>query len=234
MGFIEQQQPLTDTELDRLEEVLERCDDHGAMSIEELDGFFAALIAGPEIVPPSEYLPEIFGGDWGNSGAFRDLEEANEILGLLMRHWNTIAGTLEKGDVYVPILLKDENGIFLGSDWAMGFMGGMEFFPGAVVELMDDENKGGCILPMLILLHEHDEDPKMRPEPISPEKREEIIIAMAAGLVCVYEYFRPHRQHVARSVGEPLKRPSKIGRNDPCPCRSGKKYKRCCGGATIQ
>lgn len=22
-----------------------------------------------------------------------------------------------------------------------------------------------------------------------------------------------------------------IGRNEPCPCRSGKKFKRCCGGA---
>ena len=25
------------------------------------------------------------------------------------------------------------------------------------------------------------------------------------------------------------KRVSKIGRNDPCPCGSGKKYKQCCG-----
>jgi SWIM/SEC-C metal-binding protein len=24
----------------------------------------------------------------------------------------------------------------------------------------------------------------------------------------------------------------KIGRNDPCPCRSGKKYKKCCEGVT--
>ncbi|MBA1334938.1 MAG: hypothetical protein HPY66_0559 [Firmicutes bacterium] len=23
---------------------------------------------------------------------------------------------------------------------------------------------------------------------------------------------------------------TKIGRNDPCPCGSGKKYKKCCGG----
>ncbi len=25
-------------------------------------------------------------------------------------------------------------------------------------------------------------------------------------------------------------RPGKVGRNEPCPCGSGKKYKRCCGG----
>ena len=32
------------------------------------------------------------------------------------------------------------------------------------------------------------------------------------------------------SAKEPVKRKSaKIGRNDPCPCGSGKKYKQCCG-----
>ena len=25
------------------------------------------------------------------------------------------------------------------------------------------------------------------------------------------------------------RKPKKIGRNDPCPCGSGKKYKKCCG-----
>ena len=32
------------------------------MAIVALDGFFAALIAGPETVMPSEYYPEVFGG----------------------------------------------------------------------------------------------------------------------------------------------------------------------------
>ena len=26
-----------------------------------------------------------------------------------------------------------------------------------------------------------------------------------------------------------IRKPKKIGRNDPCPCGSGKKYKQCCG-----
>ncbi|HUS47230.1 MAG TPA: SEC-C metal-binding domain-containing protein [Phycisphaerae bacterium] len=29
---------------------------------------------------------------------------------------------------------------------------------------------------------------------------------------------------------EPIKGDAQIGRNDPCPCGSGKKYKKCCGG----
>ena len=28
----------------------------------------------------------------------------------------------------------------------------------------------------------------------------------------------------------PLQKAAKVGRNEPCPCGSGKKYKRCCGG----
>ena len=28
---------------------------------------------------------------------------------------------------------------------------------------------------------------------------------------------------------QPLRSEDKIGRNDPCPCGSGKKYKKCCG-----
>ena len=30
-------------------------------------------------------------------------------------------------------------------------------------------------------------------------------------------------------AAQPFVRESKIGRNDPCPCGSGKKYKKCCG-----
>lgn len=27
----------------------------------------------------------------------------------------------------------------------------------------------------------------------------------------------------------PVSRAAKVGRNDPCPCGSGKKFKKCCG-----
>ena len=88
---------------------------------------------------------------------------------------------------------------------------------------------------MMMLHHEHDEDPEMRPKPISPEKREEVIVHMAAGLVAAYRYFREHRQDGIGTTfrPEPRRNTPKVGRNDLCPCGSGKKYKRCCGGATI-
>ena len=86
--------PLTDVELDRLGDFLKRCKGGKAMNLEELDGFFAALIAGPEPLMPSECNREIFGGEMSEVVEFSGLDEAQEILNLMMRHWNKIASTL--------------------------------------------------------------------------------------------------------------------------------------------
>ena len=81
-------------------------------------------------------------------------------------------------------------------------------------------------MPIMILDHEHDPDPTMRPPPIPPEKRVEILQLMIAGLTQIYRYFEPFRRAV---VQMPLRRQGpKVGRNDPCPCGSGRKYKQCC------
>jgi yecA family protein len=56
-------QPLTDAEFEHLSGILRRFDSKRPMNSERLDGFFAALICGPQIVPPSEYLPKILGDD---------------------------------------------------------------------------------------------------------------------------------------------------------------------------
>lgn len=224
-------EPLNDAELDRLGDFLKRCKGGKAMNIEELDGFFAALIAGPQIVMPTEYNREVFGGEMSDTCDISSPEEAEEIFGLLIRHWNTIAGTLFEGEVYVSFLLEDENGVAHGNDWAHGFMRGMEMRHDGWAELVNDEENGGWLIPTMMLYHEHDEDAKMRPEPITPEKREKIITHMTAGLMGAYRYFRTQGKiHTAPDVRYTT---AKIGRNDPCPCGSGKKYQRCCGGATV-
>jgi len=193
MRTFTQQEPVTDAELDRLGDFLKSCKGGRAMNVEQLDGFFAALIAGPEVVMPSEYNREVFGGEMSDACEFRSLDEANEILGLMMRHWNTIAATLNKDEVYVPLLLEDENGMVQGNDWARGFMRGMHMRHDGWAELVNDDKHGGCLIPMMMLCHEHDEDPEMRPKPITPEKREEVIVHMEAGLLQAYQYFRERR-----------------------------------------
>ena len=234
MRTFTQNEPLTDAEIDRLGDFLESCKGGKAMNVEALDGFFAALIAGPESVMPSEYYREVFGGEMSDACEFGSLDEANGVLGLMMRHWNDIAGTLLKDEVYVPLLLQDENGVAHGNDWARGFMRGMHMRHDGWAELMDDEEHGGSLVPMMMLFHEHDEDPEMRPKPISPEQRENIKAHMAVGLLRAYRYFREQRRaSLGAHAGDLRRKAPKVGRNEPCPCGSGKKYKRCCGGATV-
>ena len=229
-----QPDPLRRDEIDRLVDFLKSCKGDKAMNLEELDGFFSALIAGPETVMPSECLPEVFGGDMGETCKFDSIEQANEILVLMNRHWSAIAATLYRNEVHIPLLLNDEHGEIHGNDWAQGFMRGTYLRHDRWVELINDDEYGCFVIPIMMLYHEHDEDPKLRPDPITPEKREKVVAGMAAGLLGAYKYFREVGEaDVGIQSPRPRRGPPKVGRNDPCPCGSGKKYKKCCGGATV-
>jgi uncharacterized protein len=96
------------------------------MNLEMLDGFFAALICGPDDVPPSEYLPEIWGGDMVNEAAFPTKPILQEFISLVTRHWNATCDTLQSGNGFLPLLLNDESGVACANDWANGFVRGME------------------------------------------------------------------------------------------------------------
>lgn len=55
--------PLTDEELDALEEtLLDYGNDDSVLGVSELDGFFTAIVSGPELIPPSRWLPALWGG----------------------------------------------------------------------------------------------------------------------------------------------------------------------------
>jgi uncharacterized protein len=230
-------QPLSDAELDRLSGLLSRFGAKGAMNLEELDGFFAALVAGPDDVLPSEYLPEIWGDAMVNESTFRARTILQDFLSLVTRHWNAIAQTLRSGNVYTPLLLEDEHGVSHGNDWANGFIRGMELRKEDWNPLIDDEDNGSLV-PIFALAHEHDPDPDLRSydKPISPELREKLIIGVAAGVMQIYRYFEKRRRVVSAAFAPDAtyRRGSpKVGRNEPCPCGSAKKYKHCCGKITM-
>ena len=87
-------QTLTDAEYDRIAAVLGCFHGERAMNLENLDGFFAALICCPDPVLPSEYLPEIWGGgDMADADAFATKQELQEFLDLIVRHWNVMTET---------------------------------------------------------------------------------------------------------------------------------------------
>jgi uncharacterized protein len=231
-------QPLSDAEFERLRDVLERFGDKRAMNLEQLDGFLAAVVCSPLNVPQSEYLREIWGDDIASEEPFAAQPLLQDFVSLITRHRDVISHTLQCGDVFTPLLLEDEHGIYRANDWATGFLRGMELRRKEWASLLDDDEHGGSLVPILTLAHEHDPDPEMRPykEPIGLELRETLIVGSAAGVMRIYRYFKAQRVVATQTIGDHAsyrRITAKVGRNEPCPCGSGKKFKQCCGQITL-
>jgi uncharacterized protein len=225
-------QSLSDAECDRLEAILRGLPGASAMNLEEMDGFFAALICGPVTVPPSAYLNEIWGG---GPGPFATEAELREFLNLAMRHWNWIARALATPDlVFIPrLVIEKDEAIPRGNRWARGFLRGVGLCREAWDEIFDDEEKFAILLPVLALAHENDPDPELRSwkTPPGPELRKEVLGGLSVATQRLWACFRSGGR--SRTPARVPATMSKIGRNDPCSCGSGKKYKRCCGSVTV-
>ena len=229
-------QPLSEADFDSLSEALERLGGR-AMNLEQLDGFLASLVCGPEDVSQTECLQEVCGLDVVNDESASD-PSMQTLLLLLSRHRDGIAHVLRSGDVFTPLLVTDEHGEYPANDWAKGFLRGVGLRRGAWASLMNDEEHGGSLVPIFALAHEHDPDPEMRPYkgPIPAELRERLVVGAAAAVMNIYRYFKARSIAPELSIRDsPTHRRSepKVGRNEPCPCGSGKKYKLCCGTVTF-
>lgn len=127
--------PLTDEELQALDEfLLDRIDeeedtegrDEGLLNVSELDGLFTAIVSGPTLIPPSRWLPALWGDyepEWENKDDF------DAIVTLLMRHMNTIAATLmEAPEEFEPLFMEREaDGVtyLIVDEWCEGYMRGV-------------------------------------------------------------------------------------------------------------
>jgi len=235
-------QSLTEEDFDRLSALLDLFGDKNSMNVEQIDGFLAAVVCGPEVIPQHEYLRAIWGDDIVNEDVFKSKPLLAEFISLVKQHHDSIADTLLSGDVVMPVLAKDEDGITHGNDWAKGFVRGMGLRKEGWAPLLDDEENSGSIVPIFALANELNPDPTLRPynEPISAELREKLIVHAAAAVVQIYHYFEaqrllPELTFDDNSIPSSLYRrvAPKVGRNDPCPCGSGKKFKQCCGKQTL-
>jgi uncharacterized protein len=227
---------MSEAEYDQLSGFLDGFQHEKAMNLEMLDGFFTALHCSPETMQPSAYLPELWGGgELPDDEAFENDRQTRSFMELVILFWNDVLHRLEKEEVFLPILLSDESGeSFNGNNWAKGFMRGTEFNYSDWRDLMNDDEHGGLFVTLFALCHEHDSDPELRPykEPVSEELREKLLISLSVGVMHTYCYFEPHRKmtaQLARHERTFRREQEKVGRNDPCPCGSGKKHKKCCG-----
>jgi uncharacterized protein len=203
------------------------------MLIEELDGFIAGLLVCPDLIKPGEWLPIIWDRDGGDQQpAFDNLDHVNRVLGLIMGHYNGVARTLmEHPGRYGPLFAVDNrNGDILWELWIEGFEKVVELRPAAWQELLDaDPDTAAALHGMLTLAEIARGDQHMT------KNDRDVLIAAApdniARWVVTLNGWRLANHHPTQGAGARSSSDSakKVGRNDPCPCGSGKKYKRCCG-----
>lgn len=192
-----------------------------AMLLSKVDGYLAGIVVCPDLILPSEWLPAI----WGSEGPIFDHEyDANEILSLVMARYNEIARSLGRKGKYQPILELDTDDTALWEIWAEGFAAAMALRPDSwdVYDAMKDEATSSsfrCLASLASMVlagkcMEKDADERVR-------RGAHRLIAD-----CL-ETMNAARLALPSGTAKPQPAPH-VGRNDPCPCGSGKKFKKCC------
>ncbi len=196
------------------------------MPADTLHGFIAAIVSGPQLVPPSVWLPLVFVWENGEVPEFNDQTTPDFVIKALMDFYNDTLNDIIK-DRLTPVVLTqviDGEEVEDFSAWCYGFIFGVTFWGD---EWGDDEENIDImsqLLPIMYLanpehfIEEHDAELVK----IMEEEIDEILPGLGVMVTMIYYFWLEHRKP------QPV-RAEKIGRNDPCPCGSGKKFKKCCG-----
>ncbi len=184
-------QALTEADYQRLSAILTRLGPHQGMNLEQLDGFFAALLCGPEAISPKDCLPAILGEAFDDERAFGSPKALEQFVNLLMGHWLDIAHTLQDGQPFHPWLEEDEHGQVRGNDWAEGFSQGMQLLNDDWALLFDDEQYAPLLTPILALAFERNPDPDMHAyvDNVSPEQREAWLAELSDSVGGIHAFF---------------------------------------------
>lgn len=204
-------QPLNDNELDELDIFLLSEDmPENAMDISMLDGFFAALVLNPQLIMPSEYLRWIWDAEKGeDEPAFPSMDGANRILGLIMRHYNSVLEAIDN-DQFEPLFYalaqEDDSEFYDAEGWCMGFMLGVTVFNEPWGTVINERHE--LLAPMVLLGTEAGWD-LLEQSKDSKRATQGAYESIADAVSMLYEYFREQRK---AATEEHLARPNK----DPC------------------
>ncbi len=221
--------------------------DHGAMTLRELLGFFFALACAPEMVPPSKWIPFVFGDDDGPT--FDDEPQAEQIMAALMGLYNEVNTGVFERDVSLPPecplradrMANLEPNAPIG-EWCRGFQEGHVWLGGIWESALPTDIAAALDSDLVTLMFFA--SPTLADQVVadegapfaSVEEAAEMFGDLFEGAMASYASLGRsiheslvRESHDGRLPNEPYMAPEPIGRNDPCPCGSGKKFKKCCG-----
>ena len=188
------------------------------------------------MIMPGEWLPVVWGTKEDDAApAFDSLDHLNRVFSLVMEHYNDVAQTLmERPERYAPLFAFDRrNNYILWEVWIVGFETAVKLRPAAWRALLDVDAETAQAMSGLLTLADVDRrDRRFSKEQldalsaVAPEKIGPWIVTLNEWRLANYQ---PPQDLGAPPSSARSTPTSKVGRNDPCPCGSGKKYKKCCG-----
>ncbi len=230
-------QPLSETEFGELDDFLaNEANEDTSMDVSTLEGFLTAIAIGPRMVPPSDWLPWVWDMEGGEVEAdFANEAQASRIMSLILRHYNNVIHTFNTDPAsFEPIFWR---GIQWGAaEWSEGFITGFMFNEDAWSLL--SMGQPTWFTPFLRLGTDEGIDITK-----SAGDAETWMNGIEPALVRIHAYWNEkrgsqpagifnadfHHHHGQKEIAPIVRGGPKIGRNDPCPCGSGKKFKKCCG-----
>jgi len=184
-----QQGPLTEAELEWLDDILMKYGSEASVvDASELDGLFTAILSGPVLVEPQQWLPVIWGGE-ENDPEWESDEEFEQFMDLLAQHMNDIADRLsDYPDQFEPLFglntVEDQEFIVV-EDWCFGYMNG--------VALGDWSSLPVALQPELatIALHGNEEN-LARLEKLTPEEYAQSVEAIRSAAISLHAKWLLH------------------------------------------
>ena len=227
--------PLSDEEFDELDRFLvSDATSDETMMLDTIDGYLTAIVIGPTTVMPSQWLPRVWGPKEDDAPEFETTEQAQRIMELILRHMNGINWSIQHdADTHEPMMntrIYQGRQYLDGEMWAHGFMEGVELCRKDWDPLLNDLAGRNTFRP-IHLLGSEDATAEERLLIRTPDQREKLSEKIRESIAAIDRFWLPYREAMREQpvVAAATRAKPKVGRNDPCPCGSGKKFKRCCG-----
>ncbi|MEG3161222.1 UPF0149 family protein [Sphingomonas sp. LB2R24] len=214
--------------LRRLDDALADLPLEEPMLLTELDGFLTGLLVGPEPIEQGEWLQSIWGLDEDGIAPFEDPLDVQWFVDAVMARYAEIARDLERGKLRPIFDVVERTGDILWELWIDGFADAMALRPESwdAVAAGDDAGAVDGLARLSVLIAIARNESALDSMEIN-EREDQAPVDLATSVLQLHA----SRLRAAAAVPLPTASaaPVKAGRNDPCPCGSGKKSKRCCG-----
>jgi uncharacterized protein len=243
--------PLSDAEIGELDDLLAAIPaPRESLDVVMLDGYLCGVLAQPQALSPEQWLPPIFDWHWGDPDGDAPTEplgpetegwhaaKHERLVALIGSHHATLERQLREDAWFDPLVMEPqaEDGTPITgaaavrpalAPWVAGFEHALTQFP--ALESMSHEDLPDLLACVRRHLPLEDEDEQAFAKALDQEHPLKSLDAGIEDLVANVVALADIGREAQFSVETVRRIEPKVGRNDPCPCGSGKKFKQCHG-----